>query len=131
MKIGSSTPAVLLVAASLLLAPLLIPLRAGADAGSTTPGAAAATAEARAWTQRLATAHGELEASRARVVSAQAAVDEARSRHWPLGDALAKLEQQLADAKQKLATEESAWPELLEEARRAGVPAEVLRPYED
>lgn len=129
-KIGLATPAALLLAGTLLV-PLALPAPVRAGAADGAAGAAAASEQAQAWAKRLADAHAKLEAARAEVISAQAAVDRARNRHWPLGDPLAKLEQDLVDAKQKRDTLEADWPDLLEEARRSGVPAEVLRPYEN
>jgi septal ring factor EnvC (AmiA/AmiB activator) len=113
---------------ALVVAP---PVPARADAGSGAGAAAAMDPVSADWSARLAKAHAKLEAARTQVVSAQAALDRARNRQYPTGAPLAKLEQDLADAKQTLATREAEWPQLLEEARRAGVLAEVLRPYEN
>jgi septal ring factor EnvC (AmiA/AmiB activator) len=119
--------AALFLGASLLFAPLLLAAPVRAD-GAAPPGY---DANSTAWAQRLAEAHGKLEAARTEVVSAQAALDRARNRQYPTGDALAKLEKDLADAKEKLATREAEWPQLLEQAREAGVLPAVLRPYEN
>lgn len=122
----------LICALALWLGALFVaaPVPARADAGSGSSAAAMDPVSA-SWSARLAKAHAKLEAARAEVVSAQAALDRARNRQYPVGAPLAKLEETLADAKQTLATREAEWPQLLEDARRAGVLAEVLRPYEN
>jgi len=91
---------------------------------------AAAEEDLSGWTQRL-------DEAAARLASAQKQVDEllgrkgkGAARRYPRGDAKEKYLQDLDDARKELADAKRALPALLDEARRAGVPAGVLDRYE-
>ena len=81
------------------------------------------------WTEKLAEAHAEVEASADRLDQARAVYTEARHERHPRGPELAVIEQDLADARRDVEDAEQTLDGLLEEARRAGVLPEVLRPY--
>jgi septal ring factor EnvC (AmiA/AmiB activator) len=89
----------------------------------------ASEAENAMWAEQLAEAQAEIEASRERLEQAQAKYVRARHDDYPRGEALAELEKEVEEARQALAEAEERLPELVEEARRAGVLPEVLRPY--
>jgi hypothetical protein len=105
---------------------------AGADPAAPDPGAATPEALRDAgFRERLAQAERDVGAARMRVTEAEVALRRARHRNYPRGEALVALETALVEAREKQATAEAALPELLEEARRAGVSPAVLRDFED
>ena len=81
------------------------------------------------WAERLAEAEAHIEALRLRLESAETAYAEARHAGHPRGEALQNLIDERNAAQEAYREAERAFPELLEQARRAGVYAEVLRPY--
>jgi hypothetical protein len=83
------------------------------------------------WTNRLETEYALLLAARARLRDAETALGDARQRRSPRGTKLAALREEELRAAEELSQREAAWPELLEEARRASVPPAVLREYEE
>lgn len=82
------------------------------------------------WTRRLGDEHASILAARERVGSAEHALGDARQRRRPRGKKLAALRAELAEAEADLAERETAWPDLLEQARRAGAPPALLMEYE-
>jgi hypothetical protein len=95
------------------------------------PGAAETQANDAAWTKRLNDAVVRRDRARLRLADAKAAVAEARHRRYPRGAALAELENEREKARAELAEAETALPELIEEARQAGVSPELLLRFED
>ncbi len=82
------------------------------------------------WAQRLDHSHDALSDAESRYARAQAAYMDWRQRKRPRGDAKAELLTELEAARVALERQQSRFPELLEQARRAGVPAGILRSYE-
>ncbi len=83
------------------------------------------------WEQTLSELQNDLVEARARVREATIAYQEARVRKYPRGERRAELIAQLEAAKKRLAEAELALPEMLEKARRAGVPPVVLSRFEN
>ena len=81
--------------------------------------------------ERLAQAERDVSTARERVTEAEVALRRARHRNYPRGEALVALQTALVEAREKRATAEAAVPELLEEARRAGVSPAVLHDFGD
>lgn len=99
-------------------------------AGATAEAPAQATApEASTWEGRLAVAQRRIELARERVTAAKAAYSRARHDRNPRGAALATIEQEREGAERELRDAEAALPDLVEQARREGVPPGVLDPY--
>jgi hypothetical protein len=93
------------------------------------PGSAPQAEPAETWEERLATAQRRIELARERVTAAKAAYSRARHDRNPRGPALATIEQERETAERELRDAEAALPELVEQARREGVPPAVLDPY--
>lgn len=110
---------------------LLLVLSAGvcvaAPAARSDPLAEARSAD---WIERLDQARDELVDARRALGAAQESILQQRQRHYPRGQAKAELEAQVALARRRLQQAEQALPELLEQARRAGVLPGILRRYE-
>lgn len=83
--------------------------------------------EREAWQQRVADARAEVDRANRRRDAAQAAVDRMRHRRRPRGDAREALFQELDAARMDAVRTERALEELLDEARRGGVPPGWLR----
>lgn len=88
-------------------------------------------AEQQAWAERLAEADHAVSAARAAVGRLEASYAEARHSHHPRGKDLGELKQGLAEAKTQLEEARAELPRLVEEARRAGVYPQILRPYQE
>jgi hypothetical protein len=69
--------------------------------------------------------------ARLKVIESEAALSRARHREYPRGEALEAIERDVESARKELAAAERELPELLEEARLAGVSPEVLLRFED
>jgi hypothetical protein len=82
------------------------------------------------WEQRLEEAQTRLELARARAAETEQAVKRARHRRYPRGEAFDDLVRAAEDAQKQLRSAEAELPELLEQARRAGVEPGVLRRFE-
>jgi chromosome segregation ATPase len=82
------------------------------------------------WRKTLLGAQERVDGANQQVALAQQAYRDARKRKRRGGER-AELLEALKSAEQELADAESALPELLDEARRAGVPPGVLREFED
>ncbi len=91
---------------------------------------AAIQEDAENWPARLEAGAQELTAARAAVQDLEQQLRNARQRRYPRGAAREKLRQDLARAQAVLDEAERYFPELLDEARRDGVPAGTLYPYE-
>ena len=121
--------------AMILLSLILVPLPSMAQQ---TPPAAAAPAnpagisaeEIEEWRQTLLEARERVDEAQEDVAGAQLAFRKARQRNRR-GNERGELLATLQAAEQELADAEAELPVLLEEARREGVPAGVLREFED
>ena len=82
------------------------------------------------WVRRLDDGSQRLSEAKARADQAEAAVTVMLARHYPAGEAKAKLLKEREDARADLARAQQEYPELLDEARRDGVPDSLLAPYE-
>jgi len=114
------------LAAGLALAALLV-----AGAGPTAADAEveyASPAVQEAWKERLAEARARLERSRARYRELVERYQEARDDDHPRGEAFQAIVEQRDAALRAWREARRALPALAEEARRAGVLPEVLRP---
>ena len=98
---------------------------------SAEPPAAQAAGSPADWSRRLADAHSELLEAREAESETQTAYVRARHKNHPRGQALADLRTAMEDAKTERAELEESFPELVDQARRAGVPFRVLAPYEE
>jgi len=83
------------------------------------------------WVERLEEAQAKLAKTRTKLAADEAALSRARHRRYPRGDALDELEVAVRQGRRDLADAEAALPALLEEARRAGVPAGARMRFED
>jgi hypothetical protein len=83
-----------------------------------------------AWVDRIEAAAADLEKTRARLRADEGALTRARHRRYPRGEALAELEASVEAGRAALEKAEAELPELLEQARRAGVPPGRLRHLE-
>jgi hypothetical protein len=129
--------------ASLTFVALATPSAAAPAAGpAAAPAAGPAAAPAKAapseapvddvpWEKRLSEAKQRIVDARVRVAKAEAAYSRARHDRHPRGEALDAIEQEWKDAQRDLREAEVALPELVEQARRAGVAPGVLGPYWD
>jgi chromosome segregation ATPase len=79
------------------------------------------------WVERLNQARAEVEEARRDLQGAEAALRNQRQRRYPRGEAKRDLASEVEEARLGLEKAERAVPELLEQARRAGVPPGVLR----
>lgn len=86
--------------------------------------------EVAAWVARLDEAAKRLAAAQKRVAELEGAKGRGASRRYPRGEAKEKYLEQLEEARTELAEAQEAMPELLEDARRAGVLPGVLDRYE-
>lgn len=117
-----------------LLPIALISILAGAvEAQPAAQDADARLAEARdaKWSGRLTDAQMRRDEARQQVIESEAALSRARHREYPRGAALAAIEHDLEKARKDLTAAEQELPELLEEARVAGVSPDVLLRFED
>ena len=117
----------------LLLIVLALVSAGAAQAEPPAPNADAQAVEARdaKWSARLAKAQKHRDEARLRVIETEAALSRARHRDYPRGAALEAIERDVEDARKALAAAEQELPELLEEARLAGVSPDVLLRFED
>ena len=117
----------------LLLIVLSLFLAGAVHAEPPAPNAEAQAAEARdaKWSARLAKAQVRRDEARLKVIETEAALSRARHREYPRGAALEAIEQNVEDARKAFAAAERELPELLEEARLAGVSPDVLQRFED
>jgi DNA repair exonuclease SbcCD ATPase subunit len=121
--------------ALILLVLLTFPLPS--PAGETPPGAASpggpseiSAEEIEGWREALTEARERVEAAQEKLVASQQAYRDARKRKRR-GEERAELLAAREAAEHELAEAESALPELMDQARRAGVPPGVLQEFED
>lgn len=88
------------------------------------------TSNQETWVRALEENANRMLAAEGKVAALQRRVSEARRRHYPRGEALGALERELEDAREELEAARGERPRLLEDARRAGVSAGALRPFE-
>jgi chromosome segregation ATPase len=87
-------------------------------------------AVAAAWEERLAEAQARITKARAQLETRERAVTRARHRKYPRGAALDDLAAAAEGARAELAAAQAELPELLEQARSAGVEPGLLRRFE-
>ena len=122
---------VALILLSLLLFPLPSPAQEAPPAAAAPASPAGISAEEiEEWRNTLLEAEQRVETAGEEVAAAQAAFRNARHRSRR-GDERGKLRADLTAAQQELADAEANLPVLLEQARRAGVPAGVRREFEN
>lgn len=124
----SKIPSIVFALALLWATPLL-----AQPPASPAPEEPAATAEEdseAAWVKRLDEAAARLAGAQRQVEQLEGAKGKGASRRYPRGDAKAKYLDDLEAAHTELADARAALPELVEEARRAGIPNGVLDRYE-
>jgi len=80
---------------------------------------------------RLQNAEMRLQEARQNAAAAEWAYTRARTRRYPRGEALQEIENRMAEMNAELESARSEFVALVEEARRAGVPAGTLMPYMD
>lgn len=117
------------IALGLALAPPLATAQQGAVAPDDTQTSSEEEEQA-GWIQRLDAASVRIATARQNIEQFEGAKGRGASRRYPRGDAKEKYLADLAAARTELADAEEALPELLEEARRAGVPNGILDRYE-
>ena len=119
--------------ARLLLITLSLLCAGAMQAEPPAPNADVQNAEARdaKWSARLEKAQMHRDQARLRVIETEAALSRARHRDYPRGAALEAIERDVESARKELAAAERELPELLEEARLAGVSPDVLLRFED
>lgn len=114
---------------------LAAPLPASAQAGATDPGTAAGADDAgdemKAWVEQLDDARARLHDADERVARLENAKGRGAARRYPRGDAKEAYLADLAAAREERNDARRAYPEVVEDARRAGVPNGVLADYED
>jgi chromosome segregation ATPase len=108
---------------------LALPFAPAAADGPAKPNEASELA-GEAWEARLTEAEQRLASARERAATSESALSRARHRRHPRGEALDALVAAAADARRERAAAEAELPELLEQARRAGVAPGVLRRFE-
>lgn len=108
---------------------------APAQGGSAAPDAAAAAAgeadEIKVWVKQLEDARARLSAANGDVVRLDDAKGRGAARRYPRGDVKEKYIAELQAALVERDAARRAFPQVVEDARRAGVPAGVLSDYED
>lgn len=82
------------------------------------------------WMRRLDEGAARLASARTRLGQLEDAKGRSAVRRYPRGDAKAKYLDDLEGARKELAEAEQSMPELIEEARRAGIEPGVLDRYE-
>lgn len=114
-----------------------IAVLAPAAAEEQAPPAADASAEANdgdaevaRWAKQLDDAKLRLEVAQKQLDTLTNAKGRGAARRYPRGDAKAKYLDDLAETRTEYEAARRALPDVVEEARRAGVPAGVLEPYE-
>lgn len=117
------------IALGLALAAPLATAQTGAVAPDETQ-ASAEEEEQAGWIKRLDEASARISAAQREVERLEGTKGRGASRRYPRGDAKEKYLADLTAAHEELDEAKEAMPEVLEEARRAGVPNGVLDRYE-
>jgi hypothetical protein len=87
-------------------------------------------AELSRWVKQLDDAMQRLDAARRRIDQLENAKGRGAARRYPRGDAKAKYLEDLKLTREEYEAARSALPDVVEDARRAGLPPGVLGPYE-
>jgi hypothetical protein len=112
---------------------VLCALLAGLLAGSVVPGQARTEAKSpvlEAWRERLDEGRDRVQLAHVRLESARDTYQDWRQRKYPRGTHKADLVRQVQEATVEVEEAETAWVQLFEQARSAGVPPGVLGSYE-
>lgn len=117
--------------AGLLLAGLPASAQTGAVRAGIEAGQPDESSDWASWVKTLEEHARKLRELRKTADALQAEVDRAKSRRYPRGAERARLFDAHARAQRDLAEAEAQLPELLEQARQAGVPQGLLQDYED
>lgn len=126
-----------LLAGALLAAGAMAPFDAAAQSAAAGSRSARTSSQAEEpldwddWIQRLDDSARKLRELRRIEAKLSAEVERAKSRRYPRGEERQRLFDAWERARNDLAQAELAHPELLEQARQAGVPAGLLQDYED
>ncbi|MCU0670909.1 MAG: hypothetical protein MUF70_16390, partial [Myxococcota bacterium] len=106
---------------------------ASAQAGATDPGAASTEAEdeTAAWMKQLEDARLRLRDASERVDRLENAKGRGAARRYPRGDAKAAYLADLAAARAERDDARRSYPDIVDDARRAGVPPGLLSDYEE
>ena len=91
----------------------------------------ASASDGASWSERLAAAKQRLSEARERLAAANAVYARARHDRDARGEALKAIKDERVAARDAFHAARTELPELVEQARRAGVLPSVLRPYED
>jgi hypothetical protein len=113
--------------------PLAAPVPADAQSAAKVAGAAKVAddqEETAMWVKRLDDAKDQLDAARKDIAKYQRAKGQGASRNYPVGPAKAVYLKGLKDSEVAYESARRALPQLVEEARRAGIVPGVLDPYE-
>lgn len=108
-----------------------------AQGGATDPNAGAVADESgdagdvKAWTKQLEDARARLHDANERLARLGAAKGRGAARRYPRGEAKQKYLAEIQSAKSERDDALRAFPQVVEDARRAGVPPGVLSDYED
>jgi hypothetical protein len=120
---------VLVLLAALVAPPVFAEPAAIDDAAS--DAATSEEDELASWVKRLDEARARLDAATRRLAQLEGAKGRGAHRRYPRGDAKEKYLEDLEAARKEHADAAQALPELMEEARRAGVPPGVIARYEE
>lgn len=117
------------------IAAFALPLRVAAEANDAPTSAASDEAqgsdsEAVVWTKKLDDAKMRLDLAQRQVDQLGNAKGKGAARRYPRGDAKEKYLDQLAAARDEYDAAQRALPDVIDEARRAGIPPGQLEPYE-
>jgi len=114
------------------IAALALPSRAVAEAADAPATAASdeADAELTSWVKKLDEAKLRFDVAQRQLDQLTNAKGRGAARRYPRGDAKAKFLEDLENARVEYEAARAALPEVVEEARRAGVAPRVLEPYE-
>ena len=115
---------------ALLALAVLAAFAAAGDVRADEPAAQQESLPDGAWATRLSEATLRRDAALTRLARDEQALRVARHRKYPRGEALRTVERNVEQARARLSATEQELPELLEHARRAGVSAAVLGPFE-
>jgi len=107
------------------------PAFAASPAAAPNDAAAAAEDESAGWLKRLEEARARLDTATRRLTALGGIKGRGAHRRYPRGDAKEKYLEDLEAARKEYNEAERALPELIEEARRAGIPPGVLARYEE
>jgi len=102
---------------------------ANAQAAGATEKGEEADAEIAGWVKKLDDAKQRVEAAQQELDKLTNAKGRGAARRYPRGDAKAKYLESLKNTRAEYETARTALPEVVEDARRAGIPSGLLEPY--